>query len=233
VDSGACNTAPVEIGVLGATGPAGRGLAARLASVGHEVRAGSRERSRADDAVAELRAQWGDRVERLEPGTNAEAAKANDLVIIATTWEGAVATAAEHADDLASKPVIVMANGLERVGREFRPVLPPEGSIARAAQAAAPDARVVAAFQHVPAAAFAALDEPLESDVLVCADDDDARTLVLDLVASIPNLRAFDAGSLENAVGNEAFGAVLLTCNLRHKGKGTLRLLGLDGYIRT
>jgi hypothetical protein len=31
-------------------------------------------------------------------------------------------------------------------------------------------------------------------------------------------------------VGIEAFAALLITLNLRHKGKGTLRLLGLEGY---
>jgi hypothetical protein len=53
---------------------------------------------------------------------------------------------------------------------------------------------------------------------------------VLDLVTGIPDLRAFDGGSLVNAVGLEAFAAVLLTVNLRHKGKGALRLLGVEGY---
>ncbi|MFO1537785.1 MAG: NADPH-dependent F420 reductase, partial [Actinomycetota bacterium] len=82
--------------------------------------------------------------------------------------------------------------------------------------------------QHVPAAAFAALDQPIESDV-VAADDDAARDVVLGLVAGIPVLRAFDGGSLVNAIGIETFAATLLTCNLRHTGKGTLRLLGLEG----
>ena len=50
---------------------------------------------------------------------------------------------------------------------------------------------------------------------------------VLDLIDGIPELRAFDAGSLANAVGIEAFSAALLTVNLRHKGKGTLRLEGI------
>lgn len=220
----------MEIGVLGATGPAGRGLAARLASVGHTVRAGSRDESRAEAVVCELRDQWGVRVEGLVAGTNAAAARAADLVVIATTWEGAVDTAAQHADALAGKPVVAMANGLERVGREFRPVLPEGTSLTHLVQDAAPEARVVAAFQHVPAAAFAALDVPLESDVVVCGDDDGARGVVLDLVAGIPDLRAFDGGSLVNAVGIETFAAVLLTCNLRHRGKGTLRLLGLEGH---
>jgi NADPH-dependent F420 reductase len=219
----------MNIGVLGATGPAGRGLAARLASVGHTVVAGSRDESRSEAVVSELRDEWGPRVDGLSAGANADAAKA-DLVAIATTWEAAVPTAAEFADVLAGKPVIAMANGLDKVGREFHPILPPEGSISQAVQAAAPAAHVVAAFHLVPAAALADLDTPLESDVIVVGDDDPARTAVLDLVVGIPDLRAFDGGSLVNAVGIEAFAALLISLNLRHKGKGTLRLLGLEGY---
>jgi NADPH-dependent F420 reductase len=195
------------------------------------VRAGSRDRSRAEAVVAEVRDQWGDRVATLDGVANEDAAKASDLVVVATTWEAAVATAADHAADLAGKPVISMANGLERVGREFNPVFPEAGSVSQAVQNVVPAARVVAAFHLVPAAALAQLDEPLQSDVVVCGTDDDARRLVLDLIVGIPDLRAFDAGSLVNSVGIEAFAALLLTVNLRHKGKGTLRLLGLDGYV--
>lgn len=220
----------MQIGVLGATGPAGRGLAARLASVGHDVIAGSREAERAEATVGNIRERWGEQVETLRAGTNTDAAAAPDLVVIATTWEGAVDTARTHAPALAGKVVISMANGLEKVDTEFRPVFPPEGSLAAAVQAAAPDARVVAAFQHVPAAAFALLDEPLESDVMVCSDDDEARTDVLHLVRGMPDLRGFDAGSLANAIGIEGFAAALLSVNLRHKGRGTLRLLGVDGH---
>lgn len=220
----------MEIGILGATGPAGRGLAARLATVGHDVIAGSRERERAEKTVATLRERWGDRAARLRAGTNEEAAGAHDLLILATTWEAAVDTAREHANLLAGKVVIAMANGLEKVNGEFLPIVPEEGSLAEAVQAAAPEARVCAAFQHVPAAAFAALDAPLESDVVVCGDDEDARALVLGLVAGIPNLRAFDGGSLANAIGIETFAALLLSINLRHRGQGTLRLLGVEGH---
>ena len=219
----------MQIGVLGATGPAGSGLATRLASLGHDVVAGSRDAARADAVVAEMHERWGDRVAGLSGGSNAEAA-ACDLVVLATVWDGLVDTATEYADVLAGRPVVAMGNGLVKVGREFHPVLPAEGSISQAVQAAAPDAKVVAAFQHVPAAAFADLDHDLESDVVVCSDHDDARETVLDLVASMPNLRAFDAGSLLHAVGIESFAAVLLSLNVRHRGKGTLRFLGLEGH---
>ena len=217
----------MKIGVLGATGPAGGGLAARLASLGYEVIAGSRDPARAEAAIAKARERWGDRVSGLKAGVNADAAAA-DLVFVATQWEAAVPTAAQHADALSGKVVVAMANGLIKHGREFHPVLPDDGSLAQALQAATPDARVAAAFHLVPAVALGDVDHAIDSDVIVCADDDDARTTVLDLVMQIPNLRGFDGGSLANAVGLEAFAAVLLTINLRHKGKASLRLVGVE-----
>lgn len=223
-----CHAGPMEIGVLGATGPAGRGLAARLADAGFDVIAGSRDEAKASGVVAQLRERWGDRVKTLRAGTNGAAAGARDLVVIATTWEAAIDTTTAHADLLAGKVVVAMANGLRKVGREFQPVLPAEGSVAAAMQARVPDAQVVAAFQHIPAAALADLDTPIESDVIVCGDDDEARGAVMRLVTAIPHLRAFDGGSLANAVGIEAFAALLLSVNLRHRGKGTLRLLGVE-----
>jgi NADPH-dependent F420 reductase len=199
-----------------------------LASVGHDVVAGSRDAVRSAKTVASLREKWGDRVANLHPGSNADAAAARDLVIVATTWEAAVPTAEAHADAVAGKVVVCMANGLEKTGDEFRAVLPSEGSLAEAVQAAAPRAQVVAAFQHVPAAAFSALDRPLVGDVIVCGDDELARQSVLQLVADMPHLHGFDGGSLANALGIEAFAAVLLTVNVRHHGKATLQLSGID-----
>jgi 8-hydroxy-5-deazaflavin:NADPH oxidoreductase len=217
----------MRIGVMGATGPAGGALAARLAGLGHEVVAGSRDRARAEAAVAALRERWGERVRRLVPGDNAEAAGA-DLVAVGVQWEGAVETVARHAPALAGTIVVSMANGLTKVGREFHPIFPDEGSIALAMQKAAPEAHIATAFQHIPAAVLGDLERPVECDVVVCADDDAARAGVLELVGSVPNLRGFDAGSLANAVGVESFTATLLSINLRHRGSASLRLTGVE-----
>jgi 8-hydroxy-5-deazaflavin:NADPH oxidoreductase len=219
----------VKIGVLGATGPAGRGLAARLASTGHEVVLGSRDPARAEATVATLRERWGSKVDGLAGVGNADAAEA-ELVVFAVPWDAMATTAAQYAEAVAGKTVVAMANGLAREGREFHAVLPEGRSISEAVQECAPDANIVAAFQHVPAAAFEALDQPVESDVVVCGNDDGARMGVLNLVSSIPNFRAFDGGSLAGALGIESFAAVLLSVNLRHHGKATLRLLGVDPY---
>lgn len=211
--------------MLGGTGPAGRGIATRLGAAGHEVVVGSRARERAQAVVDALHEQWGDRVDGLRAGTNHDAAAAH-VVVLATVWDAAVATAAAHADQLAGKAVISMANGLVKDGRQFVPVVSPAGSIAAEVQAVAPDARVVAAFHLVPASALADLDHHLTSDVLVVGEET-ARATVLDLVDGIPDLRGLDAGPLDNAIGIETFSAALLTVNLRHKGEGTLRLEGI------
>ena len=83
---------------------------------------------------------------------------------------------------------------------------------------------VVTAFHLVPAAELEKLDEKMESDVVACGNDDDARHTLMEIISAIPDLRAFDGGSLENAVGMETFAAVLLTINIRHKMRASLRL---------
>ena len=54
-----CEAGDMRIGVLGGTGPAGQGLAARLAAVGHDVILGSRDRDRAEGIVDELAGPLG------------------------------------------------------------------------------------------------------------------------------------------------------------------------------
>jgi NADPH-dependent F420 reductase len=216
----------MRIGILGATGPAGRGLAARLGSVGHEVLFGSRDVERAKHAVDGLVAEWGDRVSGLIPCDNAGACDA-PVVILAVNADSAISTVQQQASRLAGRIVVSMANHLVRRGNEFNAVLPPHGSIAAEIQALLWDSKVCTAFHLVPAAEFAALDRDMESDVVVLGDDDPARATLMEITRSIPKLRAFDGGSLQNAVGMETFAAVLLTINMRHKGRASLRLIGV------
>lgn len=218
----------MEIGVLGATGPAGSGLAARLASIGHSVLLGSRESDRSAATVEELKIRWGDLVGGLVPADNAEAAAQAELVVVAVPWEAAARTALEHAGACSDKVVISMANALRKVERQFEAVLSPRRSIAAEVQAAMPKALVAAAFQHIPASAFGNLDTVIEGDVIVCSDHEKALRTVCELVASIPSLRPFEGGGLTNAMGVEAFAAVLLTVNLRYKVKAGLHLTGIS-----
>jgi NADPH-dependent F420 reductase len=216
----------VKIGVLGATGPAGKGLAARLADVGHEVLAGSRDKAKAEVVVDELQERWGERCIGIT-GTDNRGACDAPVVVLAVNADAALSTAKDFADELEGKIVVSMANNLVRNGTEFNAVLPPHGSLGKEMQAMLWRSQIVTAFHLVPAAEFADLDHKMESDVVACGDDDDARATLMTIIASIPDLRAFDGGSLENAIGMETFAAVLLTINIRHKVRAGLRLSGI------
>ena len=140
----------MQVGVLGATGPAGSALAARLASVGVEVIVGSRHLDKAAGVVAELTKRWDGLGAELVPGTNRDAAQA-ELVIVATPWEGAVATVLELAPELSGKIVVSMVNAMVRWGDRFVPLLPPTGSVAVAIAKSLPASQVAGAFHHLPA----------------------------------------------------------------------------------
>jgi NADPH-dependent F420 reductase len=216
----------MRIGILGGTGPAGSGLAARLASIGYEAVIGSRVNSRAMEVRDSLVERWPDLDALLQYGDNPTAAGA-DVVIIATPWDSAATTAQDHERLLAGKIVVSMATAVVRVGGEFEPLVPPRGSVAAHVQAAVPKCRVVAAFHHLPAKELGKLGDPIDSDVLICSDDHDAITQVAEIVAKIPGCRPLDAGQLSNAMAIEAFTAVLLQLNIRYKTRVAPKLTGI------
>jgi 8-hydroxy-5-deazaflavin:NADPH oxidoreductase len=216
----------MRIGVLGATGPAGSSLAARLASVGFEVVLGSRSKYKAMEVRDKLCTRWEGRDLAIDADDNVGASHA-DLVVIATPWDAAAATAHSVAGPLSGKIVISMANALAKVGHEFQPLVPPRGSVAASVQAAVPRSKVAAAFHHVPAKELGDLDHPIESDVLVCSDHKEATETTLEIVNKIPDLRGLDSGELSNAAPIEAFAAVLLQVNVRYRTRVALRFTGI------
>jgi len=211
------------VGILGGTGPAGRGVAVRLASSGYAVVIGSRdaERARAICAAIEPRGEG-----TVDGGTNEEAA-ACDIVVVATPWDSAVATVSALRKELAGKTVVSMVNALAREGREMVPVYPPRGSMAAQIAYALPASTVVGAFHHLPAAQMEDLDSGLEADVIVFSDDDDARRQVAAVVDAVPGLRAVIAGSMSLGSAVEAFTAVCISINIRHKAHSYVKMAGL------
>jgi 8-hydroxy-5-deazaflavin:NADPH oxidoreductase len=201
-------------------------LAVRLAAVGVRVTVGSRDAERAGAVVEEVLAAWPDRTLDIRGADNAGAAEA-DVVVLATPWDSAVATLKPLREALAGKVVISMANALVREGREMLALIPPRGSVAAAVQATLPESLVAAAFHHLPAAEMENLDSGLQADVLVCSDHAEASSATESLIQSMSGLRPLNAGSLNQAAAIEAFTAVCVTLNMRHKGHSTLRIAGI------
>jgi 8-hydroxy-5-deazaflavin:NADPH oxidoreductase len=216
----------MHVGILGGTGPAGRGLAVRLAASGNRVTLGSRDAQRAADVADGVVTRWPDRRLSIDGADNVGAAGA-DVVVLATPWDSAVSTLTPLRDLLANRVVISMANALVKEGREMWALVPPRGSVAAAVQAALPESLVAAAFHHLPASEMENLDSGLQADVLVCSDHPEATAETVKLIDDMPGLRPLDAGSLNQAAAIEAFTAVCITLNIRYKVHSTLRMEGM------
>ena len=221
----------LNVGIVGGTGPAGAGLAVRLAAAGIDVHLGSRDEARAQSTAESLNERWA--LDAPIVGVTNVAACHRDVVVLATSAESIVETAATLADELAGRIVVCIANLLVRTKRSFEAVLPPEGSVAKAVQAAAPAANVVAAFQNLPAAALADLERELRADVLICGDDKDAVATVMAITSTVAGLDPIDAGALVNAAGVEALTAILLNVNRSMHGEFSVRLVDLHGRAPT
>jgi 8-hydroxy-5-deazaflavin:NADPH oxidoreductase len=216
----------MHVGILGGTGPAGRGVAARLAESGTPVTIGSRDAERAKGVAADLVERWSGRQLDVTGAENAAAAEA-DVVIVATPWDSVLPTVRSLRQALVGKVVVSMANALVKDGREMLALIPPRGSVAAAVQAALPESLVAAAFHHLPASEMENLESGLEADVLVCSDHDAATTTTSELVGRMRGLRPINAGSLNQAAAIEAFTAVCITMNMRHRVHSTLRIAGI------
>lgn len=118
------------IGILGGTGPAGRGMALRLAAAGYEVLVGSREERRAAEVAADLQATWPERTLAVRGVAN-DTAGDGHLVIMAAPWAGVLGLAPTVEAALREKTVVSMANALTRVGKNFVPITMSQGSVAK------------------------------------------------------------------------------------------------------
>jgi NADPH-dependent F420 reductase len=214
----------LTIGLLGGTGPQGRGLALRLALAGHRVLLGSRDRERAGTVVADL---VGGRDLPVEGVANRDAAERAEVVFLVFPYAGQATMLPGLAAAIGAKVVVDVINplGWDDTGPRMLDV--PEGSAAEQAQALLPDARVVAAFHHAAPRLLVDPERQVETDVLVAGDDPAARGLVIGLADQIPGCRGVDAGPLRVARQLEGFTAVIVGINRRYRIHAGVRIARL------
>jgi NADPH-dependent F420 reductase len=209
------------VGVLGGTGPQGRGLAYRLARSGQKVIIGSRAADRAQATADELGLG-------VEGADNAECARRSDIVIVAVPWDGHAKTLESLREELAGKLVVDCVNplGFDKKGAYALKV--EEGSAAEQAAALLPDSRVTAAFHHLSAVT---LEDPaveeINTDVLVLGEARADTDTVQALANRIPGIRGVFAGRLRGAHQVEALVANLISVNRRYKAHAGLRVTDL------
>ncbi len=213
------------IAVLGGTGKEGGGLALRWAHKGHKVIIGSRTAERAQDAAAQMNEVLGR--DRITGAANPDAAAQGEIIVLAVPYAAQQSTVQEVASALEGKILIDVTVPLVPP-KVSRVQLPDGGSAVEAVQKMLGEGvRVVSAFQNISAHHLTKLDEDIECDVLVCADDTEAADEVVALAQEI-GLRAWNAGRLCNSVVAEGLTSVLIALNRKYKVPGSgIRITGV------
>jgi NADPH-dependent F420 reductase len=213
----------LTIGLIGGTGNLGPGLATRWASAGYGVIIGSRSEEKAQGIAEELNTKLD--IESIRGMKNEDAIEAADICVMTVNHAAHGKTIEMIKDHLGGK---ILVDATARV--DFRDPVPPDPpAAARLAQDVIGEAgRVVAAFQTIPAHALQNnIGMPLDLDVLVCADDDEAADEVVKLVEGA-DMRAYYAGKLDNAIVAEGITALLIAMNKKYESRtGTIQISGL------
>ena len=215
----------MNLSFIGGTGPEGKGLAYRFALAGHELVIGSRSRERGEAAALEV-------AERVPNATvrgadNADAAREGTVVVLTVPFAAQADTLPALREALDGKIVVSTAVPLSFEGGKPAMLSVAEGSAAEQAQALLPGARVVGAFQNLGAAKLWEGDASLEQDVIVCADDADAKREVTALAEQIRGVRVVDGGPLASSRYVEGITALLVNINRRYKTLAGVRIVGV------
>jgi NADPH-dependent F420 reductase len=215
----------MRIAFIGGTGDEGMGLAYRLAKAGHECIIGSRADEKAQAAAQELLAK--DPALAITGATNADAAAAGDLIIVTTPFDAVGATLPSLALAVGSKIAVSTLVPMAFAEGRASVKLVGEGSAAQRQQALLPEARVVGAFQNLSAKKLLG-ERPIDADVVVCADDDEAKQVIIGLAGEIDGVRGIDGGALANAQMVEAITVLLVSINRNYKARAGVRITGIS-----
>ncbi len=197
----------MDIAIIGA-GNVGTALATAFKRAGHGVTIASRDPEDAGNVAAAT----GSRVAT----SNAEAARAADVVVLAIPFASAPDVAAEIAEAAAGKPVVDATNRIS-----FGPTGPEidtTSSNGEAIGALLPDAGVVKAFNTLFASNQAdPIADGVQLDGYVAGDDAGAKAKVLELIDSI-GLNPVDVGPLSRSRQLEALAFLNMAINITHNG---------------
>jgi len=226
----------MDISVIGGTGEEGFGLTLRLARAGQHVIIGSRSEEKgattAEKAVGIL---GGDA--KVTGTTNELASERGDVIFVTVPYAGQADIYRAIKDHVAPGKIVVDATSPLATavgGRAWHVIRPWHGSAAEAAKAILdPGVKMVAAFHTISGEQLQDLEHPMDSDVLVCGADKEAKATVGELIDLIPDLRWVDAGDLTQARIAETMTALLISVNRAYKiHHAGFRVTGRDSWGR-
>jgi hypothetical protein len=208
-----------KIGILGGTGPEGSGLALRWAAAGEQIVIGSRDAKRAAESAELIRFRAGPTA-RVEGAENSATVAQCDVLVLTVPFAGQAALLKQlkplwKAGQIVIDATVPLAASVG--GAPSRMLGVWQGSAAQQARELVPSTVGVAAAFHNLSAELLAEDGPVDCDILVCSDDENAKTIATELAAKIPGARPVNGGKLENVRIAESLTALLIGLNVRYK----------------
>lgn len=151
-----------------------------------------------------------------------------DIVFLTIPYSGVRDTLPAIADALRSKIVVSAIAPIEF--QEGRPVAVTvaAGSAAQEARDLLPESRLVSGFQTVDAYLLQDLSRSLDTDVIVCSDDVEARREVVRLANVLPGVRGLSGGRLATSRYIEECTTLLITLNRIYKSHSGIRFTGIE-----
>lgn len=208
-----------KIGIIGGTGPEGSGLAARWAAAGEHVVIGSRDANRAAETANLLRSRAGSTA-KVDSAENAVAVEQCEIVVLTVPFSGHAALLKQLKPHWKPGQILIDTTvplAAAVGGTPSRMLSVWQGSAAQQTRELVPASVAVAAAFHNLSAELLAKEGPVDCDILVCSDDDEAKRLASELAGKIPGARALNGGKLENARIVESLTALLIGLNVRYK----------------
>ena len=221
------------IAIIGGTGAEGSGLALRWARAGQTIILGSRNAQRAFEAAEKLSSRIGSahEVGKITGAENKAACESAEVLILTIPFENHAEMLKQLKPALRPGQILVDATvplAASIGGRPTRVLGVWQGSAAQQAAELVPEGVAVVAAFHNTSAEVLQQDGPVDCDIIVCSDSQEAGSKVRALARKIPGARAIDGGKLENARIVEQITALLIGMNIRHKGHAGIRITGLS-----
>jgi len=208
-----------KIGIIGGTGPEGSGLAARWAAAGEHVVIGSRDANRAAETANLLRSRAGSTA-KVDSAENAVAVEQCEIVVLTVPFSGHAALLKQLKPHWKPGQILIDTTvplAAAVGGTPSRMLSVWQGSAAQQTRELVPASVAVVAAFHNLSAELLAREGPVDCDILVCSDDDEAKRVASELAGKIPGARALNGGKLENARIVESLTALLIGLNVRYK----------------
>ncbi|HEX7490772.1 MAG TPA: NADPH-dependent F420 reductase [Candidatus Limnocylindrales bacterium] len=197
----------MNVAIIGA-GNVGRALATSFTRAGHTVTIASHDPEHAAAAATATGAGFAK--------TNAEAAKAGEIVVLAIPFTSAEDVAAEIRDAVAGKTVVDVTNRMSF--GPSGPTIDNGDSNSDRLAVLLPNARIVKAFNTVFASRQAdPMADGTKLDGFVAGDDQGAKDTVLELVRSM-GLNPVDVGPLARAQQLEQLAFLNIALNVTANG---------------